>query len=102
VTAGRIPGIGGAFFLVDPLDGTNSYIKGRPSFTINVALIEERRPVFGLVYAPALADLLCDARSGRGGERPPRAGGRATHPGGGRPQPDPHPRARSQCARPRW
>jgi len=56
VTAGRIPGIGGAFFLVDPLDGTSSYIKGRPSFTINIALIEERRPVFGLVYAPALAD----------------------------------------------
>ena len=29
VTAGRIPGITGAFFLVDPLDGTNSFIKGR-------------------------------------------------------------------------
>jgi 3'(2'), 5'-bisphosphate nucleotidase len=56
VTAGRIPGITGAFFLVDPLDGTNSFIKGRTSFTINIALIEERRPVFGLVYAPALAD----------------------------------------------
>ena len=56
VTAGRIPGITGPFFLVDPLDGTNSFIKGRTSFTINIALIEERRPVFGLVYAPALAD----------------------------------------------
>jgi len=56
VTAGRIPGITDAFFLVDPLDGTNSFIKGRTSFTINIALIEQRRPVFGLVYAPALAD----------------------------------------------
>jgi 3'(2'), 5'-bisphosphate nucleotidase len=56
VTAGRIPGITDAFFLVDPLDGTNSFIKGRTSFTINIALIEGRRPVFGLVYAPALAD----------------------------------------------
>jgi 3'(2'), 5'-bisphosphate nucleotidase len=56
VTAGRIPRLTGPFFLVDPLDGTNSFIKGRPSFTINIALIEERAPVFGLVYAPALAD----------------------------------------------
>jgi len=56
VTAGRIPNITGPFFLVDPLDGTNSFIKGRTSFTINIALIEERVPVFGLVYAPALAD----------------------------------------------
>jgi 3'(2'), 5'-bisphosphate nucleotidase len=56
VTAGRIPTLTGPFFLVDPLDGTNSFIKGRPSFTINIALIEERAPVFGLVYAPALAD----------------------------------------------
>jgi hypothetical protein len=36
VTAGRVPAIGDAFFLVDPLDGTKGYIKGRPEFTINV------------------------------------------------------------------
>lgn len=57
VTAGRIPQIEGAFFLVDPLDGTNGFVKGRAEFTINIGLIEERRPTFGLVYAPALADL---------------------------------------------
>lgn len=56
VTAGRIPAIGDAFFLVDPLDGTKGYIKGRPEFTINVGLIIDRKPVFGLVYAPALSD----------------------------------------------
>jgi 3'(2'), 5'-bisphosphate nucleotidase len=56
VTAGRIPDIGSAFFLVDPLDGTNGFIKGRTAFTINIALVEDRLPVFGLVYAPALAD----------------------------------------------
>jgi 3'(2'), 5'-bisphosphate nucleotidase len=56
VTAGRIPRIADAFFLVDPLDGTSSFIKGRTSFTINIALIEDRRPTFGLLYAPALAD----------------------------------------------
>jgi len=57
VTAGRIPGIAGPFFLVDPLDGTKGFIKGRREFTVNVGLIEERRPVFGLIYAPALSEL---------------------------------------------
>ena len=56
VTAGRIPPIDDAFFLVDPLDGTKGFIRGRAEFTINIGLIVERRPVFGLVYAPALAD----------------------------------------------
>jgi len=56
VAAGRIPDIAGAFFLVDPLDGTKGFIKGRPEFTINIGLIEARVPVFGLLYAPALAD----------------------------------------------
>jgi 3'(2'), 5'-bisphosphate nucleotidase len=56
VTAGRIPAIHDAFFLVDPLDGTKGYIKGRAEFTINIGLIVDRMPVFGLVYAPALAD----------------------------------------------
>jgi 3'(2'), 5'-bisphosphate nucleotidase len=56
VAAGRIPNIAGAFFLVDPLDGTKGFIKGKPEFTINIGLIEARAPVFGLLYAPALAD----------------------------------------------
>jgi 3'(2'), 5'-bisphosphate nucleotidase len=56
VAAGRIPDITGAFFLVDPLDGTKGFIKGRREFTINIGLVVEHSPVFGLVYAPALAD----------------------------------------------
>ncbi|HEY7084501.1 MAG TPA: 3'(2'),5'-bisphosphate nucleotidase CysQ [Hyphomicrobiaceae bacterium] len=56
VSAGRVPDIRGGFFLVDPLDGTNGFIKGRREFTINIGLIEAGRPVFGLLYAPALAD----------------------------------------------
>src|SRR6478736_4447402 len=56
VAAGRIPDISGGFFLVDPLDGTNGFIRGRREFTINIGLIEAGRPVFGLLYAPALAD----------------------------------------------
>jgi 3'(2'), 5'-bisphosphate nucleotidase len=54
VAAGRIPATGDAFFLVDPLDGTRAFIKGSPEFTINIGLIVDRQPVFGIIYAPAL------------------------------------------------
>jgi 3'(2'), 5'-bisphosphate nucleotidase len=56
VAAGRIPTVSNRFFLVDPLDGTNGFTKGRPHWTINIGLVEDGEPVFGLVYAPALAD----------------------------------------------
>ena len=45
--------LGNRFFLVDPLDGTKEFIKKRSDFTVNIALIEQGRPSFGLVYAPA-------------------------------------------------
>src|SRR5581483_2096391 len=45
------------FILVDPLDGTKEFIQGTPEFTVNIALIEHRRPVVGAVYAPALGRL---------------------------------------------
>jgi 3'(2'), 5'-bisphosphate nucleotidase len=51
--AGNIPAVGDRFFLVDPLDGTKSFISGNRDFTVNVALIENRRPTFGVIYAPA-------------------------------------------------
>lgn len=54
--AGNIPTIGSVYFLVDPLDGTKPFIRGEPQFTINIALIEDRTPVFGLLYAPAVPD----------------------------------------------
>ena len=41
------------FFLVDPLDGTRGFVRGGEDFTVNIALIRERYPVFGLIYAPA-------------------------------------------------
>jgi 3'(2'), 5'-bisphosphate nucleotidase len=45
--------LGARFFLVDPLDGTKEFIKKRSDFTVNIALIVDGRPRFGLVYAPA-------------------------------------------------
>ena len=54
VAAGRTPAIAGEFFLVDPLDGTRAFIRRSPEFTINIGLVEGDRPVFGIIYAPAL------------------------------------------------
>lgn len=42
------------YWLVDPLDGTKEFIKGNDEFTVNIALIEQGRPVLGVVFAPAL------------------------------------------------
>jgi 3'(2'), 5'-bisphosphate nucleotidase len=56
VAAGHIPAVGRTFFLVDPLDATEAFVRRRPQFTVNIALIEDCSPVFGLLYAPALPD----------------------------------------------
>jgi 3'(2'), 5'-bisphosphate nucleotidase len=45
--------LGARFFLVDPLDGTKEFIQKRSDFTVNIALIVDGHPRFGLVYAPA-------------------------------------------------
>jgi 3'(2'),5'-bisphosphate nucleotidase len=52
VAAGRIPETGGTFVLVDPLDGTKEFIERRGDFTVNIALVEDRAPTLGVVYAP--------------------------------------------------
>jgi 3'(2'), 5'-bisphosphate nucleotidase len=40
------------FWLIDPLDGTKEFIKKNGQFTINIALIVDKLPVFGLIYTP--------------------------------------------------
>ncbi len=49
---------GDTFLLVDALDGTKQFVSGHREFTINIAIVSGGRPVYGLVYAPALGDLL--------------------------------------------
>lgn len=41
------------FWLIDPLDGTKSFIKKTDEFTVNIALIEAGKPIAGVVYVPA-------------------------------------------------
>ena len=44
-------------WIVDPLDGTKEFIKRNDEFTVNIALIENKTPVFGVVYAPVSDEL---------------------------------------------
>lgn len=44
----------GCYWLVDPLDGTKEFIKRNGEFTVNIALIENGKPVLGVVTAPVL------------------------------------------------
>ena len=54
VAAGNRPRIEADFWLVDPLDGTREFIDRNGEFTVNIALVRDREPVLGVVFAPAL------------------------------------------------
>jgi 3'(2'), 5'-bisphosphate nucleotidase len=41
-------------WIVDPLDGTKEFIKRNGEFTVNIALVENRKPILGVVEAPVL------------------------------------------------
>ncbi|MCG6116786.1 MAG: 3'(2'),5'-bisphosphate nucleotidase CysQ [Aquimonas sp.] len=45
------------YWLVDPLDGTREFVKRNGEFSVNIALIEQGRPVFGVVHAPVGGEL---------------------------------------------
>jgi 3'(2'), 5'-bisphosphate nucleotidase len=42
------------FWLVDPLDGTKEFIKRNGEFTVNIAFLQNNKPVIGIIYAPVL------------------------------------------------
>jgi 3'(2'), 5'-bisphosphate nucleotidase len=44
---------GGAFLLIDPIDGTREFVARRNEFTINLAMIVDGAPVAGAIFAPA-------------------------------------------------
>ena len=55
-------------WLVDPLDGEGAFTRGGGDFSVNVALIEDGHPIYGVVYAPA-NDTVYYARAGKGAYR---------------------------------
>ncbi len=40
------------YWLIDPLDGTKEFINRNGEFTVNISLIENNSPIFGVIYAP--------------------------------------------------
>jgi 3'(2'), 5'-bisphosphate nucleotidase len=53
------------FWLVDPLDGTKHFINEDDQFSINIALLENNKPIFGIIYSP-IEDVLYFAYKGLG------------------------------------
>ncbi|MFO7613326.1 MAG: 3'(2'),5'-bisphosphate nucleotidase CysQ [Bacteroidales bacterium] len=51
------------FWLVDPLDGTKEFIKRNGDFTVNIALMDENKPVMGIIYVPVSGMLYFASKS---------------------------------------
>ena len=45
------------YWLVDPLDGTVEFVNRNGEFTVNIALIDDKQPVLGVIYAPVTNQL---------------------------------------------
>ena len=43
-------------WVVDPIDGTANYARGRPRFCVSLALLEDRTPLIGVLVAPAVGE----------------------------------------------
>jgi 3'(2'),5'-bisphosphate nucleotidase len=60
--------LGPRFLLVDPLDGTRELLAGEADYTVNIALIDDGRPVLGVIAAPA-RQIVWAGMVGQGAER---------------------------------
>ena len=56
------------YWLVDPLDGTKEFVSRNGEFTVNIALVEDHRPVFGVVHVP-VSGVTYVGEAGRGAVR---------------------------------
>ena len=59
---GEQAGRGGARWIIDPIDGTKSFVRGIPFFAALIALEEDGRVTVGVIHAPATGELLYAAR----------------------------------------
>jgi myo-inositol-1(or 4)-monophosphatase len=49
---GEIKGTSGRIWVIDPIDGTFNFVRGGQNWAISVGLYENRRPTFGVIFAP--------------------------------------------------
>jgi myo-inositol-1(or 4)-monophosphatase len=55
-------------WVVDPIDGTRDYLRGRPGWAVSIALVEDGQPVIGVLDAPARGEVWT-AQTGQGAWR---------------------------------
>jgi myo-inositol-1(or 4)-monophosphatase len=66
-------------FVVDPIDGTRAFIRGRPWWAVSIAVVEDGEPVAGALCAPAVGEIY-EAQAGHGAKlngKPVQVSGRA-------------------------
>ena len=52
-------------WLIDPLDGTKEFVKRNGEFTVNIALIENNRPIIGVIFSPVSKELYFSSVNGK-------------------------------------
>jgi len=50
------------FWILDPIDGTKEFIKKSGEFTLNIGLIENQKPIFGIIYIPVTDEMFWGGR----------------------------------------
>jgi histidinol-phosphatase len=55
---GESPGTSGFQWVLDPIDGTKSFVSGVPLYTTLVAVMKEGEPLIGVIYAPAAKEMV--------------------------------------------
>lgn len=54
----------GYTWIIDPIDGTKSFISGVPFYGVLLALVKDEEPLLGVAHFPALNDMVYAARGG--------------------------------------
>ncbi|RMC37212.1 inositol monophosphatase [Paracoccus alkanivorans] len=49
---GNVTGTSGLVWVIDPIDGTFNFVRGGQNWAISIGLYDNRRPIFGVIYAP--------------------------------------------------
>jgi len=49
-------------WVLDPIDGTQSFIHGIPFYTTLIGILQNKEPVVGVIYAPALGEMVSAAK----------------------------------------
>jgi myo-inositol-1(or 4)-monophosphatase len=60
----RAAGLGGAVWVVDPIDGTANFARGVPHFCVSIACVAEGKVEVGVIYNPMLDELFAARRGG--------------------------------------